>query len=438
MVAAIAAADRARSLGMPLAVDVLERDDRVGRSILATGNGRCNFSNAHPYADDYRNEDFVRDAFFGLFAAFGAEASERESKLIRAKGGVVHAFFHQLGLAWREEDDGRQYPATNKASTVVDVLRAAAAQLGVREECERSVAAIEGTRAAGGPLTLRMSDGVFERADAVIVACGGRGLANLDVAGLHMLPQAPVLGPLRVAQAQLPIVRELDNIRVRCTVSLVGDPSGRTCQELGRRTDGDGQDWPSGHRLIARETGEVLFRKYGVSGICVFNLSRFVVTGDQLHINLLGDMRACDARDFLFGRRKLLAARFKSLTCEDMLRGLVLPRVADAVLKQAGLAARNKPFGKEDVAPLAKALTSFCLEVAGIGDADVCQVRRGGLAVADFCAQTMEARAVPGLYAAGEALDVDGPCGGYNLHWAWSSGLLAGRSAAEALLLHAE
>ena len=414
LAAAIAAGESARKRAVSLDVDVFERDDRVGRTILATGNGRCNFSNAHPYIDDYYHSDFVERAFWGLKYAFGRNATDRDHKIVRDNGGVVHAFFYKHGLMWREEDDGRQYPRTNKASTVVDVLRSSAARAGVKEVCEHAVSAIEPPREPGARFTLRMADSTLERADAVIVACGGRALSALDAAGVPVKRQVPVLGPLRCSDACIPIVRELDNIRVRCAVSLV-------------------RKRKQGEAVIADEEGELMFRKYGVSGICVFNLSRFAKPGDMLCINFLGRDRLCDARDYLFHRRKLLTPTYGGdITCSDMLRGLLLPRVADAVLKQAGLRPESA-FTKAQVSDLAEALTSFKLEVAGIGDADNCQVRRGGLDVDAFDPGTMRAIGIPGLFAAGEALDVDGPCGGYNLHWAWSSGLLAGLSAVEAL-----
>ena len=427
LIAAVAAGERAHDAGVPLEVTVFERDDRVGRSILATGNGRCNFSNEHPYVDDYHNDKFVEEVYRHLLFTSDFGTSERRFKILYDNGDVVHAFFYTHGLMWRTDDDGRQYPRTNKASTVLDVLRASAMRVGVREACESEVRAIEPPREAGKPFTLRMADGVFERADSVIVACGGRFLPLLDACGLKVKAQRPVLGPLRVADSDVRTVRELDNIRVRCTVSLVRasarGKASRPDQAPGVR---------EGERRVALEKGELLFRKYGVSGICVFNLSRMAKKGDFLRVNLLDGARFCDARDYLFGRRKLLAERFSNPTCEDMLRGLMLPRIAQAVLAQAGLSPAQ-PFTKADVDALADAATAFSLEVDGIGDADLCQVRRGGLDVSEFDPHTMCAYGFPGLYAAGEALDVDGPCGGFNLHWAWASGLLAGWSAADAL-----
>ena len=398
--AAIAAGQRAEECGIAVDITVFEADERVGRSILATGNGRCNFSNSCIDVGQYRNDAFAGEVLDALAGRFGAD--------------YVHVFFASLGLVWREEADGRQYPLANKASVVVDVLRAALARYRVNVECEAPVAAIDAPRKPGKPFTLRLRDGVFRRADCVIVACGGRALAALDAEGVPRLELKPVLGPLRVSADDIPLVRELDNIRVKGAVTLMRAQGGQ-------------------RRALATEVGELMFRKYGVSGICVFNLSRLAEPGDELSVDFLqvGDVE--DATRFLLERRALMQGRFGGrLTYADLLRGLVLPRVSEALLKRMGVRP-DAPFEKADAPDLAEALARFPLRVKGIADPDISQVRRGGFSVDAFDTATLQAFAQPGLFAAGEALDVDGPCGGYNLHWAWSSGLLAGASAIDAL-----
>ncbi len=118
-------------------------------------------------------------------------------------------------------------------------------------------------------------------------------------------------------------------------------------------------------------------------------------------------------------------------TCGDVLRGLLLPLVAEAVCAAAGIDPDGAPTDGA-LRRLARTASGFALRVEGIGDVRSCQVRRGGVDVAALDPATMAVRAVPGLFAAGEAVDVDAPCSGFNLHWAWASGLLAGRAAADA------
>ena len=413
LAAAVAAGECARQLGEELSVEVLERDDRVGRSILATGNGRCNFSNDDLRLELYRNGRFVEDVLWSLALSCARFGDERYKAMLRDNGDDVHVFFYKHGLLWHTEAEGRQYPFTNRATTVLDVLRAAADAVGVRERCDSEVRSIDLPDGKGARFTLRMADGSLRRADAVIIACGGKGLASLGTAGMHVRPMEAVLGPLRVSDADTPFVRALDGVRVRCSVSL-------------EREDCDGN-----LKTIAVEHGELMFRKYGVSGIAVFNLSRHAQPGDKLCIDLLNERNEQDAIAFLYKRRKLLSGLAGGRpTYETVLRGIVLPRVYEELLKRAGIAPGDS-FGKEDVAGLAELLRSLRFTIAGIGDEAICQVRRGGIPVNAIDARTMGLAGTEGLYAAGEAVDVDGPCGGYNLHWAWASGILAGQSAVE-------
>ena len=186
-----------------------------------------------------------------------------------------------------------------------------------------------------------------------------------------------------------------------------------------------------GGEQVARERGEVMFRDYGVSGVAVFNLSRLARPGDTLAVDFLPDIPPQQMEHFLLARRKRMQRCLGAApTCERFLSGLLLPAVAGVLLRRVGLAPAAE-FAKTDAANLATALKGFALTVEGIGDERQCQVRRGGFPVGAFNPETCESKAHPGLFVVGEALDVDAPCGGYNLHWAWSSGMLAGHAAAQ-------
>ena len=427
--AGLAAAISAANVFPCLNVAVFEADERVGRSILATGNGRCNFSNAYISPEVYRNAPFVSEVFaalervapWGQGGATGSEksgeksgenAGEKSGENGSATGGengsqknAVLAFFSWLGLMWREEAQGRLFPVTGKASTVLDVLRAAVRALGVQECCNTRVQSIEPPRAPGKPYTLRLADGAFARAQAVICAVGGAVARQLLPDDLAYTAPGPVLGPLRTETSD---IRGLDNIRVRCNVSLERNKA-----------------------VIARESGEVLFRKYGLSGIAIFNVSRHAQPGDVVALDLFPALSENQLVEHLFERARVFAAvSGRAATCEDVLRGMVLPLVAEALCKVFGLKLEDEatPDAIHRIACLAK---RFKVKVQGVGDAKQCQVHRGGFACEGFEAQTLECREYAGLFAAGEMLDVDAPCGGYNLHWAWASGMLAGMYAAE-------
>ena len=392
LAAAVAAGESAYQAGEEVEVHLYEASDRIGRSILATGNGRCNFTNAQIVADAYRNPSFVGTALTAFEKAFPKG---------RHPNGVA-AFFAERGMLYREEGEGRMYPLANKASVVLDVLRSRLDVLEAHVHVEARVDTIDTPRGDRPHFTMRMADGAFERADAVILACGGKvGRAMLPDA-FAFVDQHPVLCSLATDTTY---VRELDNIRAKATLSLIRD---------------DG--------IKAKEAGEVMFRKYGISGICAFDLSRFAEPEDHLSVDFLPFVAELDAQSFTADRMKALAPFFTDgVTCANFLEGMVLPRVADALLKYAGIEA-GSPANHPNSLKLMSALKDFRAEVKGPGDAEHAQVQRGGFAVDGFDAETFEANAVPRLHVVGEALDVDAPCGGFNLHWAFASGLMAGRS----------
>lgn len=359
-------------------ITVLEGSPRVGRKILASGNGRCNLGNTHVRPADFNDPAFVAP----VLAEYGCDE--------------VRDFFGGLGLTTYADDEGRLYPTTNVANSVLDVLRLECAHLGVNERVEAEVARIEW--AAGG-FEVVTAAGERLAADAVVVATGGGSRLLAELGHGHMLG-VPVLGPIKTDPR---LVRRLSGIRVRCAASLL-DVSGT---------------------VLATERGELLFRDYGVSGILVFDLSRYLDGAHTLSIDLFPDLSAAELTAELAERIGLLGWR----RAETLLDGMLHHTVATALLGSAGIGA-DTPAGELDASELAGLLKGVRLEVLGGPDAKAAQVTRGGAPVAEFDPATLESRVVPGLFAAGEVLDVDGRCGGYNLHWAWASGLVAGRGAA--------
>ena len=417
----LAAATEAARAGAE--VLLFEAVDRVGKPILATGNGRCNFSNANPADGDYRNAPFVASVLAAQEKLYAREieldARSLESDVrdfesdARAFDGphAVTDFFARLGMLRREED-GRLYPLTNKATTVVDVLRQALASYGVEERCGHRAVRVRplagGAKGAAGRFRIDFAEGEPAFADAVVLACGGHIARALAPEELAFVRQRPVLGPLRTDTAP---IKGLNNIRVQCAIALESPEGG----------------------VKAREEGEVLFRDYGISGIAAFDVSRHAEPGDRVVFDFIPWIRECELRSCLEQRwdRGVLshggAGRWRP-TLLDITCGMLLPQVARCVLAQANRDP-SAPARRDDLGALAGALKRFAVTVRGGGDAKQCQVTRGGLDVRGFSSMTLEASAIPGLYAAGEALDVDAACGGFNLHWAWASGMLAGRVA---------
>lgn len=394
LAAAVEAAREARARSAEIDITVYEAADRVGKSILATGNGRCNLSNAALDACVYRNAQFVGEAYRALPPA------------------EVLSFFGDLGLVVRAGDEGRLYPLTNKANSVLDVLRFAAREGGVRESCGVEVVSVT-------PVERRFlvcfADDSTTFADAVVVACGGAPARSLLPPAYPFADVRPVLGPLGTDAAPL---KGLNNVRARCEVSLWGRAGESDADASGRRRARDSV------ALKALAKGEVLFRDYGVSGIAVFDLSRFAEAGDVLSIDLVPGM----SEDELAADIASRIERFGMRNAVELVSGMLLAPIARAVLASIGVRA-DDPFPRGREADLSRAIKAFALDVTGIGDVRQCQVSRGGFDVASFSPETMESLLHAGLYVVGEALDVDAPCGGYNLHWAWTSGMLAARGA---------
>ena len=184
-----------------------------------------------------------------------------------------------------------------------------------------------------------------------------------------------------------------------------------------------------GGAVLARETGEVQFTDFGISGPCVFSLARACAgrSGLTADLDLCPCLTDAQIRSHLLDR----CARFPDLPLEDLLTGLLHNRLGRTVLRERGYALTGRCGGLEerDLSRIAAGIKAFRLPVLGAMDLSQAQVTAGGIMTEDFDPETLESRLVPGLYATGEVLDIDGDCGGFNLQWAWSSGALAGTSA---------
>lgn len=375
-------------------VTLLERMDRVGKKLLATGNGRCNLMN-------------VGEACYPGGSAFA------RSVLDKCGTAEQTAFWQELGLRFRVEDGGRVYPASGQASTVLDILRLAMDNLGV--EVITGVA-VKDVRHGKKGFTV-LSEEQTWRGDRVILAGGGCAQPKLGsdgslwkiMTGLgHTLVQ-PKPALTQIMTETLPI-KGLSGIRVKADVAVV-----------------------KGEQVLHEESGEVLFADYGISGVCVMQCARFAEKGSAMRLNLLHGMGFEDAQQ---AEQELLRRRdaWSNQPMEKLLTGLCVPRLAGSLCMEAGIRFRDRLIGSlknGEAAALARVLGAFDLPVKGVKGFDSAQVTAGGLDVREFAPETMESTMVPGLYAAGEMLDVDGTCGGFNLMFAFGSGILAARACVE-------
>lgn len=386
MIAATVAAERKKT------VILLEKSERVGRKILASGNGRCNLMN-------YGEERYFGDSGFAHLV------------LQKCSSRNIAAFFNRYGLLLKEESEGRVYPVTNQAVSVVSVLKNAMKINGVNVCLNSQVITAEKRK---NLFCVTTDSGNQYQSDHLIVTCGGAaqpklggsrdGYRLLSEFGHTMIPVSPSLVPIIT---DLKSISGLSGIRIRCGVRLVQN-----------------------RHLIHSEDGEVLFTEYGVSGICIMQCARFVSAGDpEIELDMLKHIFSdlSEAREELRRRRIL----FGSCSPVWLLNGILPEKIAFAVLKQAGFQLRGETAGETEDTAIDKIITaasSYKIRVSGVRGIDYAQVTAGGADCAEFDPRTMESRIIPGLFAAGEVLNVDGDCGGYNLMFAFASGSLAGQT----------
>lgn len=384
MMAALTAAENGRS------VVLLERQSRVGRKLLATGNGRCNLTNYHVSPDHYHGED----------SSFCAHA------LCAFDTGTTLQYFASLGLLTVSEDSGRVYPMSNMAGSVLDVLRYALERPGIRVCTGQAVTAVK--RIAEG-FTVRTETEVFA-ARKVILAAGGAagskvggvmdGYRLAKMLGHHRTVLYPSLVQLRTDPTY---PRALKGVKAECSIAIL-----------------------RGGERVAENRGEVLFTEYGVSGPAIFDISRAVSTSGEglvCALDFFPDWETREVLDWLRLRRETMGAHEAS----TLLVGSCHTRLGQMLCKAAGFTTqRAAGLTDSDLERIARQVKRFALPITGTCGFDQAQVTAGGLRTEEFDPETLESRVVPGLYVCGEVLDVDGDCGGFNLQWAWSSGHLAG------------
>ncbi|MBR5064621.1 MAG: aminoacetone oxidase family FAD-binding enzyme [Oscillospiraceae bacterium] len=372
---------------------LLERADRPGKKLLTTGNGRCNLSN--------------RDIDISCYN----HAAERFSQVLDSYGDDT-AFFRSLGLITREDAEGRVYPLSGQASSVLDVLRFAASSSGAEIICSADVTGIEGKE---GCFTVLAADGRRFTAGKVIAAVGSPAgahgydnkqlIASFQEKGIRFRPFSPALVQLTV--------------------------SGLPAQLKGTRAVADTALELEDGRIFG-EKGEVQFGDGYVSGICVMDLSR-EYDGEADAVIALDFCPGLTAEEIAESIDAAKTARAES-PASNALAGIVPKAVGETVLKQVCKDVFRRKTGSltaEEIGSIAKLIKRFTLSVSGKGPLKNAQICTGG--TEELNGTTLESAECRGLYFCGEIVDVDGKCGGYNLHWAWASGRAAGAAAAEAL-----
>lgn len=423
LVAAIGAA------GSGADVTIVEHMDRVGKKILSTGNGRCNLTNLRMEADCYRcgQEGFPMEVIRG----FGVDETL--------------AFFKGLGIEPKDRN-GYIYPNSDQASAVLDVLRCEVERLGVvvllscnvekivpvdgnkdrkvgeefKNKAKKLVKVEEDSnQPTGGRVRYKVytDQGVLD-ADAVILAAGskaapstgsdGSGYELAKMLGHRVIKPLPALVQLR---CQGNMYRQMAGIRTDARVKLM-----------------------AANELLAQDRGELQLTDYGLSGIPVFQVSRFAARAlDQgKRVTALVDFMPSWDDGEAFGLLKRRAALLGHKTAEELFTGLLNKKLALVLIKLAGIQSSRKAgeLSSGQLKLLLEQIKTYEAIVMSVNPFANAQVCCGGVDTREVDASTMESRLHDNLYLAGELLDVDGICGGYNLQFAWSSGMTAGIHAA--------
>ena len=387
MAAALAAAENPGAQ-----VLLFERQARLGRKLQTTGNGRCNLTNLHALEGGYHGEN-------PSFADYALASFDPEKTL---------QWFRTLGLFTVAEASGRVYPYSDQANSVVDVLRFALEKPNVRVLTGFEVTRV---RRAGMGFSIESSEASF-LCDKLIVACGGlagtkiggsmAGYKLLGKLGHHSTRLRPALVQLKSGWSG---VAGLKGVRANCHAQIFNNDN-----------------------LYAQSTGELQFTEYGLSGPVIFEISR-----DACQKKGFWTCRLDFLPDIL--KEELLAELVRrqrtDLLVEELLTGVLHNRLGRVLAKAAGVSGNGKikDLHTQELEAVCDAVKAFDIPLTEAMGMDSAQVTAGGILTGEFDPMTMESKLMPGLYACGEVLDIDGDCGGYNLQWAWSSGRLAGLSA---------
>lgn len=373
-------------------VAIIEKNDRVGKKLLSTGNGRCNLTNKNVSIEKY----------IGTF--------KEQSKILFEKYDTqaVLDIFNKLGLMTCCDSEGRYYPACRQASAVLDVMRFSCERLGVEIFCKENIKSVKKVKKY---FEIATENGGFTSEKLVIAngskaspKLGGNSSASdyLKNFGHTFTGFTPALCPIKVKSD---VLKSLKGLRATAKAEL---------------TDKDG-------KIIKSEAGEVQFSDGTLSGICIFNLSLHTKKDYYVYLDLLPDISSAELKQLIYKNKKL----FFDFELDNLFTGIFQKRLGQAVLKSSKVSDFSRKCNTldeneiENIVRTIKKLSFPVIENSGFEQA---QCALGGVKGCEINENTMQSKFVKGLYICGEAIDICGECGGYNLHFAFSSGYTAGEN----------
>ncbi len=378
-------------------VTILEHKERIGKKILSTGNGRCNFTNTYQTPACYRSDN--RDFAWNIIQKFNLE------KTI--------SFFKELGI-YPKDRNGYLYPYSDQAAAILEVLQIEVAKLDICVMTEINVLDIQPVK-KGIRIT---TDKKTITTDSVILACGskaapvtgsdGSGYQLAKLFGHRIVPVLPALVQLRCAEK---FYKSISGVRVQGTVEIYADDI-----------------------FLTSDTGEIQLTNYGISGIPVFQVSRYAAKAlykKQSVTAVLNFMPDMNKDEFLlFLKERITLCPYKTL--DEFFTGVFPKKLCELWIRLSRLPKemRVSDLSGEQLEKLVLLIQHLRTHITETNSFEQAQICCGGVDTTEINPDTLESNYVPGIYFAGELLDVDGICGGYNLQWAWSSGFVAGKEAA--------
>lgn len=380
-------------------ITIVERLERVGKKVLATGAGKANFANSELKSKNYNHPQFVNK----LFKEFGYEETVK--------------YFNELGLFTTVNSEGRAYPKSESSASLLDVLRNQIRSLGIEEKCNFDVKKIS---KAKGQYVIENTRGIKLVADYVIMAAGGKSTRVLGSNGtghtilknlkVQLTNMEPGLVGIKTDEQS---VKGLEGIRVKAKVKLYAKKN-KDC--------------------IWRNEGEIQFKVGGMSGIVIMemasHIARLKVDGGTAPTNFVVDFYPEYTKDEL---TRMLNKRQKELndyTNANFLIGMFHKKLAANILKKSkvDVVGYVKDLTAKDIERIVKAIKECPFTIKAFDSFDKSQVTVGGVKIDEIVHETLEIRKLKNFHVCGEIIDVDGDCGGYNLQWAWTSGYVAAKS----------
>ena len=371
-------------------VIILEKQSKVGKKILVTGNGRCNLTNIDLSIKYYNSNNM-----------------ELVLKYLTKLNFIdTIKLFKELGLLTRVEN-GNVYPYSNQATSVLDILRINLKKNNVEEICDFETINI---KKFDSYYKIISKDKKEIDAKKVVISTGGKsyfpfdkdssGYELLKMLGHNITNLYPSLTGIYSDNKNL---KNLKGIRVKSKATLL-----------------------IADKKVKSEIGEVLFNEKGLSGICIFNLSQMITTNLDKNIEVSLDIVNDYSKEEMFNLIKEKAS--KNITIEELLIGIINKNIALALLKELNYKNLNSnELSDNDIELIINKMKDWKFKIIGIKNFNEAQVTSGGVSLEEFD-DNLESKISKGIYAAGEVLDVDGICGGYNLQWAWTSAYIVGKS----------